>query len=153
VQHPGDQPDRRRGGDRRDRRGPDPVRLPEHLTSWAGVYPDSNESAGRVKSTKTRPGNAHLKGALGIAALAVTDPHGSYLGAKYRRITSRGLSIAIVAIERAILVIIGQMSRTRAFYQDLGVDHYTRPDPERVNDGPQTTRQPGATRSPVKPPS
>jgi hypothetical protein len=72
------------------------------------------------------------------------NPHGSYLGAKYRRITSRrGLSIAIVAIERAILVIIGQMSRTRAFYQDLGVDHYTRPDPERVNDGPSNNSPTG----------
>jgi transposase len=43
----------------------------EHLTSWAGVCPGSHESAGRVKSTKTRAGNAHLKGALGVAALAV----------------------------------------------------------------------------------
>ena len=28
-----------------------------HLASWAGAAPGSNESAGRVKSTKTRPGN------------------------------------------------------------------------------------------------
>lgn len=28
-----------------------------HLSSWAGVSPGSNESAGRVKSTTTRPGN------------------------------------------------------------------------------------------------
>src|SRR6478736_2149723 len=42
---------------------------PGHLASWAGVSPGSNESAGRVKSTKTRPGNRYLKGALGIAAL------------------------------------------------------------------------------------
>ena len=40
-----------------------------HLASWAGVSPGSNESAGRVKSTKTRPGNRYLKGALGVAAL------------------------------------------------------------------------------------
>jgi len=42
-----------------------------HLASWCGLSPGSNESAGRVKSTKTRPGNPHLKGALGIAALSV----------------------------------------------------------------------------------
>ena len=35
-----------------------------HLASWAGTAPGSNESAGRVKSTKTRPGNRYLKGAL-----------------------------------------------------------------------------------------
>jgi hypothetical protein len=31
-----------------------------HLASWAGTCPGSNESAGRVKSTATRPGNAYL---------------------------------------------------------------------------------------------
>ena len=41
-----------------------------HLASWAGVWPGANESAGRVKSTKTREGNRNLKGALGIAALS-----------------------------------------------------------------------------------
>jgi transposase len=41
-----------------------------HLASWAGTSPGSNESAGRVKSTKTRPGNRYLKGSLGTAALA-----------------------------------------------------------------------------------
>ena len=42
---------------------------PGQLASLAGVSPGSNESAGRVKSTKTRPGNRYLKGALGTAAL------------------------------------------------------------------------------------
>lgn len=41
-----------------------------HLASWAGLSPGSNESAGRVKSSKTRPGNRYLKGVLGIAALS-----------------------------------------------------------------------------------
>ena len=36
------------------------------LASWAGVSPGSNESAGRVKSTKTRPGNRYLKGASAL---------------------------------------------------------------------------------------
>jgi transposase len=96
--------------------------------------PGSNESAGRVKSTKTRKGDPHLKGALGIAALAIArNPHSNYLGAKYRRIASRrGPAKAIVAIERAMLVIIWQMNKTGAFYQDLGLDYYTRRDPDRV---------------------
>lgn len=34
---------------------------PGHLASWAGVCPGANESAGRVKSTKTRDGNRNLK--------------------------------------------------------------------------------------------
>jgi transposase len=42
----------------------------EHLASWAGVVPGCDESAGRVKSGSTRPGNRHLKAALGVAALS-----------------------------------------------------------------------------------
>jgi transposase len=110
---------------------------PQHLTSWAGICPGSNESAGRVKSTKTRNGDPHLKGALGTAALSIArHPYSNYLGAKYRRIASRrGPSKALVAIERAMLVIIWHMSRTGACYQDLGLDYYTRRDPERVKQG------------------
>ncbi len=39
--------------------GADMTRFPTagHLASWAGTCPGSNEPAGRVKSTKTRPGN------------------------------------------------------------------------------------------------
>ena len=50
--------------------GADMGRFPSagHLASWAGTCPGSNESAGRIKSTRTRPGNPYLKGALGIAA-------------------------------------------------------------------------------------
>ena len=51
-----------------------------HLASWAGC-PGSNESAGRVKSTATRPGNPYLKAALGAAALSIANTRGTYLAA------------------------------------------------------------------------
>ncbi|MCW2649078.1 MAG: putative transposase [Mycobacterium sp.] len=57
-----------------------------HLASWAGTPPGSNESAGRVKSTKTRPANRYLKGALGTAALAASRSNGTYSSAKHKRI-------------------------------------------------------------------
>jgi transposase len=52
--------------------GADMTRFPTagHLASWAGTCPGSNSSAGRIKSTKTRPGNPYLKGALGVAAMS-----------------------------------------------------------------------------------
>jgi transposase len=55
---------------------------PGHLASSAGVSPGSNESAGRVKSAKTRPGNRYLKGALGIAALNQARTTKTYFSAK-----------------------------------------------------------------------
>ena len=57
-----------------------------HLASWAGTAPGSHESAGRSKSTKTRPGNRYLKGALGTAALAASRSKDPYFSAKYRRL-------------------------------------------------------------------
>jgi transposase len=74
---------------------------------WAGTCPGSNESAGRVKSTATRPGNPYLKVALGAAALSIANSHGTYLAAKYRRIAAhRGPKKALVAIEHTILIAI-----------------------------------------------
>ena len=59
-----------------------------HLASWAGLSPGSNESAGRAKSTKSRPGNRYLKGALGIAAFTSARSKSTYFAAKYRRIAT-----------------------------------------------------------------
>jgi transposase len=104
-----------------------------HLASWAGTSPGSNESAGRVKSTATRPGNAYLKAALGAAALSIANSHGTYLSAKYRRIAAkRGPKKALVAVERALLTAIWTMAHTGAYYDDPGADYHAHRDPERL---------------------
>ncbi len=106
---------------------------PKHFASWAGVCPGSNESAGRIKSTMTRPGNPYLKAALGTAALSIAASHGTFLAAKYRRLAARrGGKKALVAIEHAMLNAIWSMSTTGAYYDDPGPDYYLRHDPERV---------------------
>jgi transposase len=61
----------------------------QHLASWAGTTPGNNESAGKVKSRRTRPGNPYLQGALGTAAMSISHTHDTYLAAKYRRIATR----------------------------------------------------------------
>ena len=115
--------------------GADMSRFPSagHLASWAGTCPGSHESAGRVKSTHTRPGNAYLKSALGVAALSATRSKDTYFSAKYRRLAARrGPIKAVVAIEHAMLVAIWNMLSTGATYQDLGSDFYLRRAPDRT---------------------
>ena len=97
-----------------------------HLASWAGVCPGANESAGRVKSTKTRAGNRNLKGALGIAALSATRSRDTYFAAKYRRICAhRGPMKALVAVEPAMVVAAHGMLTNGDFYRDPGANYFT----------------------------
>ncbi|WP_284762666.1 IS110 family transposase [Arthrobacter sp. efr-133-R2A-63] len=104
-----------------------------HLASWAGVCPSQNESAGRIKSTQTRPGDHYLKAALGIAALAVSRSKTTYLAVKYRRIQSRaGALRAVVAIQHTLLVIVWNMLHDGVAYDELGIDHYDKTNPERA---------------------
>ena len=104
-----------------------------HLASWAGGCPGLNESAGRVESAHTRHGNAHLKAALGVAAMSASRTNNTYLAARYRRIaTRRGPVRAIVAIARTILTAVWNMLTHHTTYTDLGGDYYTRRDPIRA---------------------
>jgi transposase len=107
---------------------------PGRLSSWAGLSPGSNESAGRVKSTKTRPGNRYLKGALGTAALNIArHPKGTYLGTRYKRIVvRRGKMKAIVATEHSILTAVWHMLAEGECYHDPGSDFFTMKDPTRT---------------------
>jgi len=97
------------------------------LTSWAGIVPGSNESAGKIKSSKCRPGNTYLKGALGVAALAAARSKDTFFAARYRRVAARrGHERAIVAVERAILTAVWNILTTGQPYQDLGGDYYAK---------------------------
>jgi transposase len=106
---------------------------PGHLASWAGVCPGHHESAGRKHSTKTRPGNRHLKGALGAAALSIARHPGTFLNVKYRRLAGRrGNAKAVVAIERNLLTLTWTVLATGAFYDEPGPNFYTRRRPDQT---------------------
>jgi len=98
-----------------------------HLASWAGVAPASYESAGKRRPAGTRHGSRHLRQALVEAARAASRTKGTFLSARYSRITRRrGPNKAAVAIAHAILVSAWHMAVTGETYTDLGDDFYTK---------------------------
>lgn len=105
----------------------------KNLASWAGLCPGHHESAYKVRSTRVRPGNAHPKGALGMAAFGAARTKGSYLQARYKRLTARrGPMKALIAVEHSIITAIWHMLTDNVPYHELGGDYFTRRDPERA---------------------
>ena len=107
--------------------GTDMSRFPseKHLSSWAGICPGNNESAGKRKSGRSRSGNKWLRVSLVLAARAAALSKGTYLSAQYRRIASRrGAKRAAVAVAHSILVIIYNMLKTGKNYNEMGADFF-----------------------------
>ena len=78
------------------------------LTSWAGLAPGCNESAGKKKSVKISRAGVYLKPCLvEVAHSAVKDKTNTYYANKFNRISKRrGKKRATIAIARKILVAI-----------------------------------------------
>jgi transposase len=115
--------------------GTDISRFPSagHLASCAGVCPASNESAGRVKSTRTHPVNPYLQGTLGIPAMSAARSHDTLYAAKCRRIASRrGPAMAVVAIEHGMLTSVWNMLQTGETFNKPGGGFYAKHNPERA---------------------
>jgi transposase len=111
--------------------GLDMTRFPTagHLASWAGVCPGNNESGGKHRPARTRPGPTALQTALTEAARAAARSKGTYLAAQYARLAKRrGPNKASVAVAHSILVIVWHLLTTQQPYSDLGADYYVRRD-------------------------
>jgi transposase len=104
-----------------------------HLSSWAGMCPGNEESAGKRRRSSTRGGNRWLRRALTEAAWAASHTRDSYLTAQYRRLAPRrGKKRALMAVGHSILVIIYHLLKDKREYNDLGRDYFDRLDPERL---------------------
>jgi transposase len=106
---------------------------PGHLVSWAGLCPRLDESAGKRRSTRIRPGTPWLKTALVQAAWAAAHCRDGYLPAQFRRLrTHRGPKKALVAVAASVLTAAYVLLRDEVDYRDLGGDYFQRRDRLRI---------------------
>ena len=111
--------------------GVDMTRFPTagHLISWAGLCPRLDESAGKRRSTRTRPSNPWLKTTLVQGAWAAARKKDGYLRAQFLRLKiRRGPKKAILAVAASMLTAAYYMLRDGVDYRDLGADHFDRRD-------------------------
>jgi len=93
-----------------------------HLSSWVGMSPGNNESAGKRKSGRTTKGNQWLRATLVQVAWAASHTKETYLASQYRRLAGRrGKKRALVAVAHSILVILYYLlKRPAVAYRELG---------------------------------
>jgi transposase len=104
-----------------------------HLVSWAGLCPRLDESAGKRRSTRTRPGAPWLKTTLVQAAWAAARKKNSYFHAQFLRLKSRrGPKKAILAVAASMLTDVYYMLRNGVEFHDLGDQYFVQHDKERL---------------------
>ena len=104
-----------------------------NLSSWAGVCPGNNESAGKKRSGKTRRGGVWLRRVLCEAAWAASHCKKSYFHAQYQRLAGkRGKKRALIAVAHSMLSVAYVLLKEHRAYQDLGADYFQRANRENV---------------------
>jgi transposase len=105
----------------------------DKLAAWAGMCPGNNESAGKRRSGRTRPGDRWLRAALVQAAWAVSRARQTYASSQYHRLARRrGRKKACVAVGHTLLVMCYQVLKTGQPYRELGADYFDQKDPQRL---------------------
>ncbi|MCL6272265.1 IS110 family transposase [Sansalvadorimonas sp. 2012CJ34-2] len=95
----------------------------ESLTSWAGLCPGNNESAGKRKSGKTRKGNQSLRRLLCEAANAAIKTNSQFKGKYQSLVIRRGHKRNIIAIAHKILRVIHCLLSKLQPYHDPDIDY------------------------------
>ncbi len=92
-----------------------------HLSSWAGMSPGNNESAGKKKSSRITHGNKYLRTMLVQFAWAATRTKNTYLRSKYDSLAGRrGKKRALIAVGHKILVATYFILKDKVPYKELG---------------------------------
>ncbi len=93
----------------------------QKFSSWAGMCPGNNESAGKKKSSRITHGNKTLKGLLVQVAWAATRTKKTYLRAKYDSLVGRrGKKRALIAVGHKILCSAYHILKNKEGYKELG---------------------------------
>ncbi len=93
------------------------------LSSWAGVCPGNNRSAGKSKSSHTTRGNPWLRSALTECAWAAASKKECFLNDKFWRIVGRKegkKAPAMIAVAHTLLILIFRVLSTGQPYQEHG---------------------------------
>ena len=94
------------------------------LSSWAGVSPGNNESAGKRRPGRTGKGNRYLRRVLVQCAWAARKTP-TCIGRTFRRLESRlGRKKAAMAVAHKLLVIIYHLLAEGTFYDESRYDHH-----------------------------
>ena len=101
--------------------GSDMKQFPDagHLSSWGGVCPGNNESAGKHKSRHTTHGNPWFRATLTECAWSASRTKGSAFQAKYERLKPKlGHTGALVAVAHMLAITIYWVLLRREEFRD-----------------------------------
>jgi transposase len=97
----------------------------KNLTSWAGLCPGNNRSAGKNKSSRTTGGNPWLRSSLVECSWAASVKRNCFLREKFWRIVSKSREHnkgpALIAVAHTLLQLIFQVLSTGQPYVERGL--------------------------------
>jgi transposase len=103
--------------------GTDMTQFPseKHISSWTGICPGNNRSAGKNRSSRTTGGNRWLRSTLTECAWAAAAKKHCFLKDKFWRITTKSggkKAPAVIAIAHSLLILTYQVLSTGQAYQE-----------------------------------
>jgi transposase len=95
----------------------------DRLSSWAGMCPGNNESAGKRKTGRSRKGNRYVRSILCEAANAARRTDSQFKGLYQGLVIRRGHKRAIIAVGHRILEIVYLLLSRKEPYKDPSVNY------------------------------